>query len=1678
MNSRLRGLVDRIRMRTAARVVVPIAIVVILGSLVTRPPSPPDSTESPNPSQVAHASPSTGPTTPPAPTPTAEPWEQLTLDPAVVVAALAPERIGPAGVGTTARFTIKSLNGDPVQELAAGVRAEPPIEFRVIGGATADEAILEPTTALLEGTTYLLILETGNGALGGSWAFRTDRPLHVVGTLPGDLTTGVPVETGIEVTFDQDGSTGVETRFHIEPSVPGRFEQHGRTWAFVPTQRLANATAYRVTIDPGVRLQGSDQVLEAAVTFRFETAATTSGPEWEVSFAGPMAAIKPSERPVLPLYGYVEDDEFEVAVPAPDELAVRIFRLPTLAAALDAAETLTGPDSWLRVSGGGLVETAGLVKVADVMAALQLDRDSVYFLDVPVRLDPGAYLVETSGGAGPAQLLLQVRVMAAYVVSSETDVVAWVNDLATVTPIAGAHVALRDGRVLGATNAAGVARFTTPAALRPDASDGWNPRPSVISITGPDGRWIVAGLGTRSSQFHGGHEGFWSGSPEARSRWWMLFNTDRSQYRQTDVVHVWGLLRARDGDTVPADVELRLRPYESESAAAIERIVVHPNARGVFVADMPLRDLPRRGYMIDLLVDGVVVEGRWIDVAEIRKPSFSIEVETDEHVFLDGDPIDVRIQASFFDGSTVPRMDLRVHSEPSGFTTTVTTDATGAARATVPARFEGESRSGMSSQSISVTPVRPEEGEISGGTHVTVFPSRAWLVAEATLTGTSLVVNGTLSHVDFAGMNASYEPIDWWSPDWDTIAGGPLAGRPVSAVVTHHRQVRTALEQHYDFIEKRVVTTYGYDVVNTRVGTYGTTSGANGQFRIQVTVPSTTDAYSVSLTSSDADGRTVVESASAYARINPQAAQQPSFLISGSCGPAGITVGLDAAATVTMHDGDGRVASDGSFLFIVANRGIREASVSDASTFSRQLTVDDLPGFTIRGVQVTGAGYTTADAGVYVDVNDLAIDVQLRPDRPRYAPGDRVSVKITTLGPDGRPIAADVILQGVDEKLYAIGAAYDTDVLRELHVPTGSGFMQSFTSHRIPARLDDGGCGAEGGAREAFGDVVTFQLIKTGPDGRATASFDLLDDLTSWRVTALALAGGVRAGNASTLIPVGLPFFVEAVLAPEYLVGDLPVLRVRGYGDALDAGDVVRFSVSSSSLGLAETVVEGLAFEASRVALPALPAGNHRIRIEATGPGGRTDTLIRTIHVVPTRLAAIVTRSELLTAGFAPQGGDGLTSYTILDAGRGALLSNLQTLADAQSARFDRGAAAEMARRILIDEYGFAPANLPSTGFDAARYEQFGIALLPYASRDPELTALAALTVPALINAESAGDYLRSLIEDGQPTSEFHAIALAGLAGLGEDVLSELQALAGEDRSTRGSLWIAIGLAAVGDENGARAIERELLEAHGQRFGPWVRLGVGANIEDTIDAARLLLVLSSRLGDPIARDVRRYLADHPSSERSIALEELAYIQASLARLPREAGRVAWSVDGERHEVELRPGGGFTLTLTAAQRATLVLQPLAGKLAVVTSWTGTQADVPKGGPVTIARVVTPGSNAPEDLLVRVRFTVAFTGGASTGCWQITDLAPSGLVPVDRRWEWPDGDSRSGSGVGSPYQVDGQRVFFCAYTDSPTRVFEYVARVVSPGTYTWEPAVIQSVDAPELGVSVAGFRYTIR
>jgi len=1645
--------------RTTIGLAAAAAVVVLAGGILATSSRPAPSA-TPRSADVAAVSTAT-------PAPSAS-WAPLDLADLPTIADLTASASDAGGVPTDASFTLTSRISATAVELASRLVTDPALELRVAPGPMPEMAILTPASPLAASTRYRFRLSGPDGTPAGSWAFRTTGPLHAIGFVPDNQATDVPVDTGIEVTFDRTGTSGLQQHFSIVPATPGSFEAHGATWAFVPNSPLIAATVYTISISAGVSLPGSDVTLEAPISWRFETESSVDGGGQEpILFERTLFDVKPGSRALLGLVVPIA----EGATP-PKTLPVRVYRLPSSDAAIAALRTLE-TDDWAHFSSDGLVDTHPLDRVLTGDAHLTQAEEGSGILELPAPLPAGWYLVDVPNDTRHAQAVIQVTRLAVYALTSTTRTIAWVNDIVSTAPVADATLA-HPGGTVGRTNSAGLLNVATPAALRDSAMNaGGGSETRFLTVRASDGRASIVDLGMRSS---GRYPNEVRSSGEA-DPWWDFLLTDRTAYRPTDTIHVWGLVRSRIDGRVPSQVELRVIAEDGDAHPTIVRTTAAPRSTGAYIAKLAIDQLPFGNYEVEAFVAGELVSAQWFTVEDIRKPAYELTLTPSRHALIKGDGFAVTTRALFFDGSLVPGLDLSVGPIGDGgdldtaLQQSLTTDASGtAAGHFVATTNELEYPNDMQ---VLARPAIPEEGDISGTVDLLVYPASIWITTTASVGSGGLVVGGRMATVDLAKVERGIAAGSW--PD--DPSGKALAGRSVHLTIVHLVPVRTYLRTDYDYIEKKAVPVYSTDIRRVTIATRTVTTSATGRFSLSIGVPVLDDEYEVIASATDSKHRRFETRTTGHQAVVSAPPDRELWL----AGPLEAHVGTPVDVALRRAAGP---APSGRYLFVVAHQGIEQVTLQSGPSFHWTFRSADLPNLSISAVGFTSTGYEpTGEYNVGVAVADKTLSVRLTPDRARYQPGDQAHVAISTTL-HGHAVSADVVVRAVDQKLFAIGAAGEADSIGLLMSSVGSGLLRSYTAQFVPGPsfYGDGYGDAGGGDRGDFRDVATFQIVRTDAHGHASVSFTLPDDLTGWHVSASAMAASLDAGDAGVLLPVGLPFFVEATLAPEYLVGEQPVLQLRAYGDGLPANAPVRFTVSSTSLGLAGVTVDGVSYKVVRVPLPALPAGDQTLRITGARLGAPgSDALLRTFHAVPTRVSRLVGSFEPLTAGYQPPAGTGFATYVVTDAGRGALLPLLQQLAAVDSARFERVAAATLARRLLADAFSVPAGALPAGDFDSARYQRDdGIAVLPYASPSWDTAVRGAIVAGDLLDKVQLEATFRSAraADPNDPPGGADADLveiLAGQAAIGDDVLDDLVALRATTLDTRQEAWLALGFLESGDEGTARQIERQILRAHGQAFGPVVRVDDGTATHDT---TAVVLLVAAGLGDPLAASMSRYLDQYADRNETFALEQLGYARSMLDHLPKVAGQFAWTVDGARHAVTLDPGGAFSIDLTPAQQATFRLDPIAGDMTVASLRDGplTASSFDSKSPVSLTRTVTPAHDAPADKVVTVSILVKFDANAPKGCYRVTDTAPSGLAPLGATAAWPD-DSENPQITTRPYDVSGQRVSWCI--DSTTQMpLVYAARVVSAGTYTWEPAVIQLESAPSVGAVTATLTYTIR
>ena len=1178
--------------------------------------------------------------------------------------------------------------------------------------------------------------------------------------------------------------------------------------------------------------------------------------------------------------------------------------------------------------------------------------------------------------------------------------------------------------------------------------------------------------------------------------WWHVVGLDRTIFRSTDSANVWGIVRARDGGALPRDIDVRLVQSNAvDDTQPILRQHVTATASGAFIAAMAFKDLPpervpdrgprRRDAGRRRLSPGPAVRKARVhaggDPVEAGGPGWHDHLGQREGGVLRGDAG----RRGRSRGRV--RQVRRRGAEPRQ----TATDDDGLTTVPAKAPIFTEEENGdeqWSWRSLAATPQLPEEARIEGSTFVAVFRSTALVDVSADIVGTRLSATGKVNDVAFdrfkvegAAYDGGVDPV-----------GQPRANARVRVRVVEVLALRRKTGTDYDLITKRTEPSYEYSQRRTTVASDTVRTAADGSFQVRFTVDGgNRRTYEVIASYTDEGGRGI--RAVTYADPDAPLLQGDApFLSCPGTGPRNsCTRSATRSTSCSAADTRTRRRTATSSACRSADSGSRPSSPDRGSVppSGRHPFRDKH----IDGVRWVHGTYEVATYGydARFDYEDRRLDVALTTDAARYEPGGKVTVTVRTTD-GGKPVAASVIVRAIDEKLYAIDAAYAVDPLYDLYQQVTDGVIARAWSHDAPTGdYGEGGDTTGGGGDESgrfdFRDWLLFKVIETGSDGRASVSFDLSDDLTSWRVSATAADQSYRAGTGSIRVPVGLPFFAEATVAPEYLLVDKPILRLRGFGSALSSGDRVTFQVSSPTLGLAPTTKTAAAFKTAEVTLPALSLGDHDIRIVASSGSGasrREDILIRRIHVVESRTVQSRTTSALVGDGYTVPGSPGgLTTLTLSDAGRGRVLPLLMGSQTTSTARGDDAMAASVARRVLQTSFGHGadehlpaldPLGLPDPG---RRDRPVPVCVGGSGTHGPGGRRAGSAAGSGLADQLFRGHLGRSGNEPGPPDRGPHGPGGARAAG---PVTSTRSAAAESTLEAPERAWLALAALAAGDQVLATQLERDLLKDHGERLGPWVRVSLD-DLETGLATTAIVNIVAAGVGDPLAPDLDAYLSANPSKETLLSLQQVIAARYWVERTPGTPGAVSLTVDGATREIAIEPEAPAWLSFTPAQLSGLRLTTVRGSVLAVSTWDAAldpaTLQAPSG--LTFKRTVTPSGRLAADAVVTVEFTVTFPQDADRGCWRVTDLAPSGLVPLATNQTWY-GDEDDDQFVVGPWGVVGQRVDFCVDRDFEVlnHTMRYRARVVTPGTYRWEPSVLQSSIVPEQGIVVPGFDLTIK
>jgi uncharacterized protein YfaS (alpha-2-macroglobulin family) len=267
--------------------------------------------------------------------------------------------------------------------------------------------------------------------------------------------------------------------------------------------------------------------------------------------------------------------------------------------------------------------------------------------------------------------------------------------------------------------------------------------------------------------------------------------------------------------------------------------------------------------------------------------------------------------------------------------------------------------------------------------------------------------------------------------------------------------------------------------------------------------------------------------------------------------------------------------NQGQALVTVERSFIKEVQVVDLTDYSPvfeiPITEEDGPNLFVSVVLVRGRiadkpdpfgidmGKPTVRTGylsLSVPVTTDNLKVEVTPASAQYGPGQEVTVDFAVTDSDGRPFAdAEVALAVIDAALIQV--AGDTNyfpdqvfsALRELNVITASN-MPSLIGRRNWENKGGGGRPGGGGGflfdsanneglRKNFLDLSFFDpAIALSSDGRGQVTFSLPDNLTTFKIYAVATGHGRKSGTGQNQFMVSKDLLLRSSLPAYSTVGD------------------------------------------------------------------------------------------------------------------------------------------------------------------------------------------------------------------------------------------------------------------------------------------------------------------------------------------------------------------------------------------------------------------------------------------------------------------------------------------------------------------------------------------------------------
>ncbi|HEX3028069.1 MAG TPA: Ig-like domain-containing protein, partial [Clostridia bacterium] len=775
-----------------------------------------------------------------------------------------------------------------------------------------------------------------------SWAFQTKKVFRIERTLPRNISTDVPLNSGIEITFSDENLEKVDKYFEISPKAEGKFEYHKKTVVFVP-EKLAENTVYTVTVKKGLGLAGSDDKIQEDYTFKFQTVLNQSDNSNATKYfnieGDSINNFTTDTLPELQLYGdgYFKNKEFNV----------EIFKYPSDKEFMSDLKKYDTLPYWAHTdTDSRRFESGSLTAISSFKTTLfDMNNEywNTYILRFPSKLSEGHYLVNVTCEDKVKQALMQVSDNVCYFMAGEKNSLAWINDSVTGKPVKGVSIEA-EGLGTAETGKDGVAVIKGKI---PDPQKGAN---YYFKASRENKPAFIAPLS---------YYQYTDDNDKPECKYWSYMYLDRGLYLPTDTVNLWGIVKPRNGSDAPSKATLELYPSAYNGSSDNDRLSmisskeIKLSSLGTYNSRMDISNLSQGSYYIQLKLGDSIVSSNYFEVRQYTKPAYKLTAVPDKNPMFSWESTKLAVQASFFEGSPVTGLNLNYYYKASSNNEgKLKCDQNGSAQLTLhPDRSANTFRPYYMDYSISNA--QAEEETISVDGEIVVFPSDLMIETKTTKKGAKGLVDVQTHNVSFD--KKILEDDLWYSSD---AYRGSTVDKQLHASI--YEEYWTAKEngKYYDFIDKTVHKLYQYTKVEKIIKELDfKTEGGKHSFDFNIDADKNKN-YKIVIKGTDSHNNTIVEETylDGYSGYDPNSYTSgfKYYTVENTSDKIKFKTGDTVPLDIYCNGQAVPESSNARSLYLRLSNGLLDYTVTDNTKYSFDFDSSYIPNMYVQGVYFDG----------------------------------------------------------------------------------------------------------------------------------------------------------------------------------------------------------------------------------------------------------------------------------------------------------------------------------------------------------------------------------------------------------------------------------------------------------------------------------------------------------------------------------------------------------------------------------------------------------------------------------------------------------------------------------------------------------------------------------------------------